>query len=142
MPEINLLAIIVAAVAMQALGFMWYGPVFGKQWLAAMGWGSEKAAEMKNKEGMGKMFALAFLASFVMAYVLASVIWAWRIALGPDTNVVQLGAMTGFFSWLGFVLTTSAASVLFEGRSKKLYLVNNAYNLTGLVMMGVIIALF
>ena len=30
--EINYLAVLVAAIASMALGFLWYGPLFGNQW--------------------------------------------------------------------------------------------------------------
>ena len=35
--DLNYLAIILATVVMMALGFLWYGPLFAKQWLAAIG---------------------------------------------------------------------------------------------------------
>ncbi|HLD39833.1 MAG TPA: DUF1761 family protein, partial [Candidatus Nanoarchaeia archaeon] len=33
----NYLAVLVAAIAAYVVGFLWYGPVFGKKWMALMG---------------------------------------------------------------------------------------------------------
>ncbi|HVE75608.1 MAG TPA: DUF1761 domain-containing protein, partial [Actinomycetota bacterium] len=35
--DVNWLAVLVATVAAMVLGFLWYGPVFGRIWLAGMG---------------------------------------------------------------------------------------------------------
>ena len=54
MPEINLIAVLLAAVAMMAVGFFWYSPKgFGKQWMQLSGITPDKISEAKKK-GMGK----------------------------------------------------------------------------------------
>jgi hypothetical protein len=35
--DVNYLAVVLATVIMMALGFLWYGPLFEQQWLAAIG---------------------------------------------------------------------------------------------------------
>lgn len=37
MVPVNYLAILVAAVLSMVLGFLWYGPLFGKEWTKLMG---------------------------------------------------------------------------------------------------------
>lgn len=32
------LAVVLAAVVSMIVGWLWYGPLFGKQWMALMGW--------------------------------------------------------------------------------------------------------
>jgi hypothetical protein len=49
---------------------------------------------------------------------------------------ISLGAMV----WLGFIATVTLASVLYEKRSVNLYILNNAYQLVSLVVMGAIVA--
>ena len=65
--EINWLAVIAASLVGFVVGFLWYGPVFGKAGMAESGMTEEKA-----KEGnMGKIFGLSFIFQFIMAYCLA-----------------------------------------------------------------------
>ena len=45
--HVNWIAIVVCVVAAMALGFVWYGPLFGKLWLELMGWGNKNEAELK-----------------------------------------------------------------------------------------------
>ena len=96
---INYLAVLVAAVSNMIIGFLWYGPVFGKQWIALMGMPPEKVAEAKAKgmKGMWKSYALAFVGSFVMAYVLAhalvfasSYLDSAGVSAGPVTKRVPV----------------------------------------------------
>ena len=42
---INWLSVLIAVVAAQVLGFLWYGPLFSKQWMAALGWTPEQMKE-------------------------------------------------------------------------------------------------
>ena len=50
--SINYLAVLVAAIASIVLGFVWYGPLFGKTWTQLMGFDKKKMDDMKKK-GMG-----------------------------------------------------------------------------------------
>jgi len=45
--EINYLAVLVAAIASMALGFLWYGPLFGNQWKKLMGFTDKSMKAMK-----------------------------------------------------------------------------------------------
>lgn len=131
--EINYIAVFVAAIVSMVIGAAWYSPfLFGSKWLEIMRWSDE---EMEvRKRGMGKTYFLSFVSALVMAYVIA-----YAIAVFQAETITE-GARIGFFAWLGFVATTSLASVLFEGRPKGLYLLNNAYNLVALLVMGAILA--
>ena len=138
MPEVivNLVAVLVAAIASMVIGFIWYGPLFGKTWMKLMGYDPKN---MDMKKGMVKMYAIAFISSFIMAYVLFhSYIFA-NAFYGIDKFTA--GLMTGFWSWLGFVAPVQYGSVLFQGKSNKLFLINTGYQLVSLLVMGAIIAI-
>ena len=70
---INVWAVIVCAIANMALGFMWYGPLFGKQWVAMMGWTPEqmKMGQEKMQKDGWKTYLMAFVGSVIMAWILA-----------------------------------------------------------------------
>lgn len=142
MPEvpINYIAVIVAAVASIAIGMIWYGPLFGKQWTVMMGWTPEAVAAMKAKGDMGQKYGIQIIGSLVMAYVLANALIFASTYM--QVSGVQAGAMAGFFNWLGFVAPVTLGSALWEQKSWNLWLLNNAYYIVSLISMGVILALW
>lgn len=133
MIQTNFLAVFLAAIAAMVLGYLWYGPVFGKLWLKLMNPSPEKMAAMKEK-GMGKSYAINFVAALVMAYVLARSIAERFIA--TSGGAISLA----FWVWLGFVATVMVGTVLWDGKSWKLYWLNALYYLVSLSVMAVILA--
>ena len=139
---VNCWAVLVAAIANMVLGFLWYGPLFGKQWIALMGWNAEQieAGKVKMKKDGWKTYLLAFIGSLVMAYVLAHSLIFASAYLG--ISGISAGMMAGFWSWLGFVAPITLGSVLWEGKSWKLWFLLNSYYLIALLVMGSILALW
>ncbi len=131
--SVNYLAVIVSAIAAMVLGALWYGPLFGKSWMSASGMTDKKLKEMKSK-GMGKSYVLNFISTLVMAYILALFVGI------TGATTAMAGIALSFWIWLGFMATLTLGSVLWEGRSAKLYFLNNAYNLISLAVMGAILA--
>lgn len=138
MINVNWLAVVVSAIVSMIIGFLWYGPLFGKKWMAMMGWGQEHIDAAKAKGGMGKSYVIAFIGSLVMAYVLAHIVAMARMA--GISSGLSGGLQSGFWAWLGFVATTGLGSVLWEGRKWNLYTFNMAYQLVNLLVMGAILA--
>jgi hypothetical protein len=132
---INYLAVVVAAAAQIALGFAWYGPLFGKKWAHLSGISMEKM----QKPPVSTMVLMA-LGALVMAFVL-------QHALVFATSYLQIsgisaGLQTGFWNWLGFVAPVTMSVVLWEGKSWTLWAINSGYYLVGLSLMGTILALW
>lgn len=132
---INYLAVLGGALANMVLGFIWYGPLFGKEWVKLMGFSEAKMNEMKKK-GMEKMYAFVFVGSLVTAYVLA------HFVDYTGASSATSGMETGFWTWLGFVATTQLSGFLWEGKPFKLYALNIGYNLVSLTVMGAILAIW
>ncbi len=137
MPEaiINYVAVIVAAIVSMGIGFLWYGPLFGKAWIKLSGM-SMKDMEKKKKKGMTKTYVIAFIGTLVMAYVLAHFV----DYVGATT--LSAGAELGSWLWIGFFAPTLLGIVLWEGKSWKLYLLNVGHYLVTLVVMGAILAVW
>lgn len=133
--EINYVAVVAAAVVSMILGFLWYGPLFGKTWMALMKI-KPKDIQAAKKKGMEKTMALGFLTMLIMAYVLA------HFVDYAAATTAAAGATVGALAWLGFVATVTAGSVLWEGKPTKLYALNNAYQLVSLAAMGAILAVW
>lgn len=139
MVPINYLAVLASAVVMMVLGGLWYGPLFGKQWLALMGW-SEAEIEAKKAKGMGQSYALMALSALVLSFVMAHTLVFASAYL--NESGISAGLQTGFWNWLGFVVPVSLGTVLWEGKSWKLWMLNAGYYLVGLLLIGVLLSLW
>ena len=131
MVNVNYLAVLVAAIAAYVVGFLWYGPVFGKKWIVLMGF-TEKAMEKAKQKSMIGAYLGTFLSMLVMAYVLA-------IFIGFMGYYPTAGIQVGVVTWLGFIATTMLGKVFWENKSWFLYILDAGHYLVTLVMMGAIL---
>lgn len=136
---INMAAVAVGALINMGVGFAWYGPLFGKEWMRLQG--IDKARiEADKKKGMQKTYALALLGAFAMSYVMAhSMLFAESYL---KTSGVTSGIMGGFYNWLGFVFPVTLGTVLWDGKPWKLWCINSGYWLTVLCLMGITFSLW
>lgn len=135
---INYLAIVLCAVASMVIGFLWYGPLFGSQWMKLVGMTKEKMESAKSE--MPKTYGIMFASSLLMAYALAHFIWY----AAPGSGTLLIGVKTALWAWVGFVATTILSGFLFSPEKKpmKLFYINTGYYLAVLVVMGAILALW
>lgn len=126
---LNWVAVVLAAVAIIVVGFIWYLPqVFGTRWAALAGRPLPQVAQVPPAT-----IVASVVVALVTAYVLAVVIDGLGAASLTD------GAIVGFLAWLGFVATTSYGSVLWEGRPTAYWAINAGNALVGLAVAGAII---
>ncbi len=132
---INYWAVLVAGLASFALGGLWYGPLFGKQWIAMMGYTPESMKAMKMTPG--KAMTIMALLALLMMYVLAHAI-IFGVAYTGIGGAVG-GMMGAFYYWLGFIVPLTAGPYLWEDKSWKLWAFNAAYYLIALLIGGAIL---
>ena len=128
------LGILAATIAGYAVGSIWYG-LLAKKWLSALGL---TKADISDESGKPKSFApfvIAFIADFIMAFVLAGVIGH----LGEVT--VWNGVISAAFVWGGFVITTLVVNNSFSMRSKSLIWIDGGHWLLVLLAMGAMIGM-
>src|SRR5256885_16682449 len=90
--NINILAVLVAAVLTFVLGAVWDSPVlFAKQWMAAQGYTPEKLEEMKRR-GVTRAYDVSVLCYLATAYVMA------LLASYTDSTTLAQGLSLGFAS--------------------------------------------
>lgn len=133
---INLLAVLVAAIAGFLFGGVWYG-MFSRQWLVA----ANLAEAKRNGPGWqvnAVPFIVAFVALLVMAYMLAGVIGH----LGAGQVTPRNGVISGASVWAGFVITTLVVNHAFQGARHALTLIDGGHWLGVLVIQGAIIGWF
>lgn len=132
---INYLAILVSAIVAMAVGFAWYGPLFGTEWMKLVGMTREKMK--KAQEGMTTTYGISFGLSLLMAYTLAHFIWF----TAPGSTTFLIGIKTAIWAWTGFVATIILTRYLYSPEKKpiKLYIIDGGYNLVTLLVMGAIL---
>jgi len=128
--DVNYLAVIVAAVLQMVLGFLWYGPLFGKMWMGFMKITPSKVSQ----QVMVRTYVWTAVMSLITAYVLSLLV----DYMGAKTAGTGLAA--GFWPWLGFVVPVTAASLLYENRPFGLWVLNASYQLVSLALMGALLA--
>jgi len=129
---VNYVAVIIAALAGFGLGAIWY-TVLSKPWMHAVG-----LTEADRPQGSAQvvLFAIAIVALFIMALMLAGVMGH----LGDIT--IRGGVISGFFVWLGFVITTMGVNHAFSGAKPMLTLIDGGYWLAVLLIQGAVIGAF
>jgi len=125
--DINLVAVLVAALASFVLGWLWYGPFFGKAWMKLSG------VTPDPKKSMAASLVIYYIATAVMAYVLA--VFMVNFIVLEMTTALNLA----FWVWLGFFATSTIGIVLWENKKFNLYLLNNAYHLLSLLLMAAVL---
>jgi hypothetical protein len=134
--EVNFLAVLVAAVASMALGFLWYSPMgLGKPWMKLKGY-TDESLKSAQKE-MGTLYGVSFVVALVTAFVLSHVMTLSQNFYGyPE---VQTGLTTAFWMWLGFIMPVQVTAVIFGDKNWKLLAIDTGYQLASVLVMGLVL---
>ncbi|MEP6570793.1 MAG: DUF1761 domain-containing protein [Acidobacteriota bacterium] len=129
-------AVLVATLIHFFLGGLWFSPLlFGNRFIQTIGWSPAKVAEISSQSHT-KELVIAFITSAVLVYILA------HFVQYIGAKGIAGGIQTGFWLWLGFVVTTQLATVIFEQRPLGLYLLNVGYQLVGCLICGALLAVW
>jgi hypothetical protein len=135
-PEINVLAVILAALSTLVVGTVWYTPrVFGKYWMrtARVNPGGEAKDAVKP-------ILVSLVVSFISAWVLAGSAAIAQEFYGGNFLVNTL--ITATILWAGFTASRFVTHDAFEGRPAGLTVLNVAHELVTFLVMGLVIGLF
>jgi hypothetical protein len=155
--DINLLALLLAALSSLVVGFIWYNPkVFGNAWMKETGLTEE---DMKGAN-MAKIFGLSFVYAFFISFILQMLVIHQFGALGMVGGDIALakpsfaafmadygtafrtfkhGALHGFITGLFLILPIIGNNSLYERRSFKYVLIVGGYwTVTSMIMGGII----
>ena len=125
MPAVSLPATLVATVLGFVLGALWYGPLFGKRWMAAVGMTLDQIRQNFNPaKTYGATFGLGLVASYVFG-----------LYLGPNPGrafSIVAGAGVG----VCWVATALATNYLFEGKPAVLIAINGGYHAVRFTLIG------
>jgi len=130
--NIRLLQPIVAALVMFVLGALWFGPLFSKPWMAAMGISPDTMND-KARPSIGPMLVGSFIGSLVMAFAMDCFIDR------SMSRTLAGGASVGLYASIGFVATAYASTYLFGQKPLKLYVIDVGYQIVGLTIVGALL---
>jgi Protein of unknown function (DUF1761) len=139
MVPINYWAVLLSAVAAMVIGWLWYGPLFGKQWASAMGFSPEYMQEAMKKSG-AKSYIIMAIGAILMAFILDHAIIFASAYLG--LTGIAGGVVFAFLNWLGFIAPVTIGSVLWENKPLKFWFITSGYYLVTLLVMGIILSLW
>lgn len=131
LPELNIVAILIAAAIEVVIGAIWFNApfAFNKQWLAGIG----KTAEQVAEDASPLSIVAAIVGAIITAVVLAVVI-GW---LNIDTW--SNGLLVGLLMAFGFSANMAFVKDRFEARSFSLSLINGGHDVVILALMGAVI---
>ncbi len=125
--DINLLAVLVAAVVNVVIGSLWFSPLlFARGWMAGIG----KTAEQVEKDFSPLKIVGAFAGALFSALTLA-----WLIDLATASTLFK-GALLGFAVGVGLLSANNGVHYLMEGRPRRLFAISNGFDLVTLAVAG------
>jgi hypothetical protein len=126
--KVNWLAILVALVAQQAFGFLWYSrPLFADSWAAGIG---RRAEDLAPSIGM---FLLAMLAALLLAVGIAWVLYRAHL------RGVRAGAVIGFGVGAFFVAPAVVVHEAFIGLPGLVLAIDGTKEILSAMIVGAIL---
>ncbi|MGA9533091.1 MAG: DUF1761 domain-containing protein [Anaerolineales bacterium] len=126
--DVNWLAVLVATIINMFVGFLWYGPLFGKQWMNM----TDKSMDEMDPDPT--MYVYTGLAALVSSYVLALLIGA------SGASGLAAGAVVGLVVWLGIGATGTLVYTIFQGPPKSVWMLHGLYQLVVFAINGALLA--
>lgn len=125
-------AIGLATLAAMVIGWVWYGPLFGKQWMKAVG--------LKKKDMEGSWWPIIAMLGLSLAQsVILAHFTAYAANFYFDFDGWTVGALTGLWAFAGFVAPVLISNTMFAKGSTSLLKINLANQFVTLLVMGVIL---
>ena len=135
--EVNYFGVLLSAVASMAVGFLWYGQLFGKQWMKLKGYTAEDLK--KEQKQMGKYYGMSFVLALLTAFVLSHVMTLSMSFF--KTSALSTGLTTAFWMWIGFVFTTQTTNTIFGDKKWNLLAIDTGHQLASLLVMGIVLGM-
>lgn len=129
--SINWLAVAAAVIAAFLIGGLWYGVIFGKQWVRLHKYTDEDVKAMTKTQA--RSFAIFIIADFIGAVVFSMFV--------DDLEIASLtgGLTLAFLLWLGFVVIEEAKQNAAHRKPLPAFAIDAGFSLVTLLAMGAII---
>jgi hypothetical protein len=127
MENVNVWAVLVAAVSSFVLGGLWYSPaLFGRKW--------NRDAGMEGKQGghPARVFGIAFVFALIAAAAFATLLGA-----DPEpARAIHYALVVG----IGFVATSFGINYQFANRSFAMWAIDAGYHLAQFLLFALVLA--
>lgn len=100
------------AIVLQVLGFVWYGPIFGKKYGALINMPAPSQMTSEANKAFHKRMIPTYIINFVLSLVTIFVYLIFVQVLGAPMMVALL-------VWLGFVMPIEAGVAMWSGKPRK-----------------------
>jgi hypothetical protein len=135
MVHVNYLAVLVAAVVVFVLGWLWYSPLlFFKPWMRARG--LDPAAAMAGAKMPAGKLVIELVRCIVLAYVIAR--FVALLGISSWMGAVHFGVML----WIGFPVILLIGSVLWENTPVKVAAIHAGDWLVKLLVIPIIVTVW
>ncbi len=137
----NWLAIVVATIAYFCLGAIWFGPVFGKAWMAGH---KITPPTPEDKEKMKKemwkfmlptlvltLISIIALSYFVHVFSFYNVNWRW-----------YSGVKVALVGGIGFSSVSIVMNYIYLQKPMKIMIIDSLYHICGLCIAGIILSVW
>ena len=133
----NYLAIFVCGIAAMIVGFIWYGPLFGKVQMEIMG---AETMSPERKAAMKKNMWWMYLLQFILALITAR--FLGYLIMHSTTSPVALSVWV----WFGFLVPVIGGAALWSGKpcktAWKMFLLSAGAQLVTFIVFGFILGMW
>ncbi len=135
-------AILCAVATNMIVGMLWYGPIFGKIWMKAVGWGNLSEEELKAKQASAMPGYMVSMASAALATTLLWFLFGWATDAPEAYAPPMKGAILGFTCWLGFFVGPTLVTRFFEEQKMVAWALGAGYWGVLSILYGVYVGIF
>ena len=130
MEKVNHGAVWVCVVILFVLGFVWYDPLFGEQWMSMVG--MTPADAEANPPGTG-VWITNLISTVVPVYVLAWLLGKMDVSSGGQ------GAVIGLLIAFSFFFLTTMTGNMFANNPYALSWINGGFQMTAMTISGFVL---
>ena len=135
MVHVNYLAVLVAAIAVFVLGWLWYSPLlFYKPWMRAKG--IDPAVAMSGAKMPAGKLVIELVRCIVLAYIIAR--FAALLGISSWMGAVHFGVML----WIGFPVILLTGSVLWDNVPVKVAAIHAGDWLVKMLVIPIIVSVW
>lgn len=139
-PILTIWTFLASMVLSVVLGFIWYGPLFGKMWMRLSG--ISVPDPQPGISTMIKPIILSFVGAIFMTFVLSFSIlfhFAYYADHVSSASGIHSALLMASLLWLGFIVPAYLNISGWEGKSWALFFINTGYWLVFMLLAAVLI---
>lgn len=124
------------------LGFVWYGPLFGKKYMRLQGVTEAEVEKYKKDPVLMRKMMRNYLFTFILALITAFVLEQTIALAGPSMpyESVMIAVIVAFMGWLGFVVPATTNLIFFDKKNWEWWFLVNGYYLIQLVLISLVVS--